>query len=319
VNAAGIALTGLLALAAPRLAAVLFDRRTSPRLAAALHLWALIAMGVAPVALSLCLARPDSLLRGAHCGALGHHGGVVSWMALGVAAAIVVWLSLVAIGTVRATRAADPSRFALGQPMSTDGGVSVYVLPVERPLAYAVGLRRPRVVVSQGLMALLSTEERRAALAHEVAHVRGGHPGLLFVGRVMTGAFGVLPPARRAFACLRRELEAVADDHAARTVGDPEVVARAIAKVSLAGATFAPTVALADEPDLAYRVERLLGRHPQSRTRGVVALAVTGVLAIGVVVSQCGALHPGALWAGVIACAALLGWIGLRPLRPLRV
>jgi hypothetical protein len=134
----------------------------------------------------------------------------------------------------------------------------------------------------------------------------------------MSQAFGVLPPARRSFSSLRRELEAVADDDAARAVGDPEVVARAIAKVGLAGPATAPTAALADEADLAYRVARLLGRYPESRTRAAVALTLMGVLVIGVVASQCGALHPGALWTGVVACSALFGWIGFRSLRSIR-
>ncbi len=315
MNAVGIALAGALALAAPGLAAVVSDRRTSPRVAAALHLWALILMAVAPIALLLCLAGPGSLVRGTCHGALEHHGHFLGWAALGVVGVILGWLARATAKTLRATLAADPRRLGVGKPTSTPDGVAVYLLPVERPVAFAVGLRRAQVVMSQGLMDLLSTEERRAAVAHEVAHVRGGHPSLLFIGRVMSQAFGVLPPARLSFASLRRELEAAADDEAARAVGDPEVVARAIAKVGLAGAEPVPTAALADEADLTYRVGRLLGRYPESKTRAAVALALTGVLAIGVVASQCGGLHPGTLWSGILACTALIGWIGLRPFR----
>lgn len=318
MNALGIALAGVLALGAPGLAAVVSDRRTSPRVAAAVHLWALIGIAVAPVALMVCLAGPRSMLRGACHGVLEHRGHLLAWAALAVAGAILVWLALAGSRTLRATRAADPRRLGAGQPTKTEGGVPVYVLPVERPVAFAVGLRRARVVVSQGLMDLLSEEERRAALAHEVAHVRGGHPALLLLGRVMAQAFGALPPVRRAFASLRRELEASADDQAVRAVGDPEVVASAIAKVGLAGAVPAPGAALADEEDLAYRVGRLLGRYPESRTRAAVALALTGLLVVAVVASQCGALHPGALWTGIAGCAALVAWTGLRPLRPSR-
>ncbi|MBI3648638.1 MAG: M56 family metallopeptidase [Actinobacteria bacterium] len=318
MNAAGIALVGALALAAPALGGVVSDRRASPRVAAALHLWALIGIAVAPIAFLLCLAGPGSLLRGTSHGAHEHDRQILAWVALGVVGAILGWLAVATVRTLRATLAVGPRRLSVGEPTATPEGVPVYILPVERPVAFAVGLRRARVVVSQGLMDLLSEEERRAAVAHEVAHVQGGHPGLLLVGHVMTQAFGVLPPARRAFASLRRELEAAADDHAARAVGDPEVVARAIAKVGLTSAAPAPSAALADEADLGYRVGRLLGRYPESRTRATVALALTGLLAIGVVAALCGALHPGALWTGVVACSALLGWIGLRPFRSVR-
>ena len=178
MNAAGIALAGALALAAPGLAAVVSDRRTSPRVAAALHLWALIGMAVAPIALLLCLAGPGSLLRGTCHGALVHHEHVLGWWAaLGAVGAILAWLSLAAISTFRATLAANPGRLGARGPSSTAGGVPVYVLPAERPVAFAVGLRRAKVVVSQGPIDLLSAEERRAAVAHEVAHIRGGPLG----------------------------------------------------------------------------------------------------------------------------------------------
>lgn len=318
MNALGIALAGVLALAAPGLAAAVSDRRTSPRVAAAVHLWALLGMAVAPVALMFCLAGPGSLFRWACNGVLDHRGHVLAWTALAVGGAILAWLALAAVRALRASRAADPGRWGTGLSIRAPGGVPVCVLPIERPVAYAVGLRRARIVVSQGLLDLLSEEERRATLAHEVAHVRGGHPSLLLLGRVMSLAFGALPPVQRACASLRRELEATADDHAVWAVGDPEVVASAIAKVGLAGAVPAPGAALADEADLAYRVGRLLGRYPESRSRAAVALAFTGLLAVAVVASQCGALHPGALWTGVTVCTALVGWTGLRPLRPIR-
>lgn len=312
-----IAIVGVLALSAPALAAWVVDRRSSPRATAVLHLLALIGMGFVPIALLLCLAGPGSVLRACH-GAFEHHAHLLRWIALGTAGAIIFRLAYTAGRALRATRAADPARWGLGLPSSTTGGVPLYFLPVEQPVAYAAGIRRGQIVISEGLVRLLTDEERRAALAHEVAHVRGGHPGLLFIGRVIAQAFGALPPARRAFASLRRELEAAADDEAAREVGDPQVVAGAIAKVGLAGAAPVPSAALAEEADVAYRVGRLLGHYPESKPRGVAALAFAGLLGAGLVASQCGALHPGALWTGVVACSALLGWIGLRPFRPVR-
>lgn len=312
-----IAGVGVLALSAPVLAARVVDRRSSPRAAAVLHLLALIGIGLVPIALLLCLAGPGSVLRACH-GAFEHHSHLLRWIALGTAGGIALWLVYTAGRTLRATRAADPGRSGFGAPTSTTGGVPFYLLPVEQPIAYASGIRRGQVVVSEGLVRILTDEERRAALAHEVAHVRGGHPGLLFIGRVVAQAFGALPPARRAFASLRRELEAAADDEAARAVGDPRVVATAIAKVGLAGAAGVADAALAEEADIAYRVGRLLGQYPRSRPRGVVALALAGLLAGGLVASQCAVLHPGALWTGVVACSAFVGWIGLRPFRHLR-
>jgi Zn-dependent protease with chaperone function len=309
MNAAGIALVALLAFAAPRLGAALADRRVSPRIAAALHLWALIGMAVAPLALLLCLADPGALVQGSCPGALGRRFPGLAWAALGAAAAIVARLLHATVRTVRATRAADPGPAGPGRAFPAEDGVRVHLLPVERPLAFAVGFRRGAVVVSRGLLAMLGEDLRRAALAHEAAHVREGHPALLLVARVVAGAFGGLPPVRRASASLRRELEAAADERAAAAVGDPGVVATAIAEVGRVRTAPGP-------PDVAYRVGRLLGAHPRSRVREVATLVLTGLLAVGVVASQCGALHAGALWTGLAACAVIVGWVGLRPLRP---
>lgn len=312
-----VAMVGVLALSAPALSARVVDRRSSPRATAVVHLLALIAMGVVPIAMLLCLGGSGSLLRACH-GTLEHHLHVLRWIALGAAGAMVWWLAYTAVRTLRATRAANPGRLRLGLATAISAGVPVYLIPVEQPVAYASGIRRGQVVVSEGLVRVLTDEERRAAVAHEVAHVRGGHPGLLFIGGVVARAFSPLPPAKRAFASLRRELEAAADDEAAIAVGDPETVARAIAKVGLAGAAPVPGAALAEEADLAYRVGRLLGHRPESRPRGVVALGLAGLLGTGLVASQCGALHPGALWTGVVACSVLVGWVGLRPFHPAR-
>ncbi|HXF72173.1 MAG TPA: hypothetical protein VNO79_06155, partial [Actinomycetota bacterium] len=74
-----IALAASLGLVAPTLAAVAIDRRTSPRLAAAVHLWALLALGASPAGLLACLAGPGVTAARA-CGALlDHPGRLAAW------------------------------------------------------------------------------------------------------------------------------------------------------------------------------------------------------------------------------------------------
>lgn len=306
-----IVLAGALALAAPLLARAP-DARRSPRVAAGVHLWALIGIGALPLALALCLAGPDAPVRTPCLGMPGHEDRLLAWAALGSGVVVVTALALAGVRTLRATRAAHPRR--LGQPCFTAEGVPVYVLPLDRPLAFAVGVR-PRIVLSRGLLDLLDADELRAVVAHELGHVRGGHLGALLVGRTVARVFGVLPPVRHASAALLRELEAAADDHAAHVVGDRDIVAAAIAKVALAGAPPSPG-GFAGGGDLAYRVERLLDPPPRSRGRQAMGVALVALLVLGTVVSQCGPLHAGLLWAGVASCA-LLGWVGSRPLRPL--
>ena len=65
-------------------------------------------------------------------------------------------------------------------------------------------------------------------LAHERAHVRGWHPALLSVGTVLSRAFPFIRPLRASADQLLVGLEMAADEAAARAVGDPLIVARAL-------------------------------------------------------------------------------------------
>ncbi|MFC5907865.1 M48 family metalloprotease, partial [Streptacidiphilus monticola] len=56
------------------------------------------------------------------------------------------------------------------------------VLPDARPDAYAVPAgRRSRIVVTEGMLAALDAREREVLLAHERAHLRGGHHRFLLL------------------------------------------------------------------------------------------------------------------------------------------
>lgn len=312
---AAIGLAAALALVAPLLAGAVSDRRATPRLAATVHLWALIGAAAAPTALLVCLGTPGDPVARACAGMLEHPHQALGWVGLALASLAVGALLVAGVRVLRVTRAMGLSRWLPDRPSIVVSGVPVHIVPAGQPIAFTAGLLRPRVVVSTGLLGLLDEEERMAILAHEVAHARAGHLPALFVGRVLARGLGWLPPVRRAAASLRRELEASADEAARRVVGDPKVVATALAKVALAGPAAPLGAAPAGGDDLAYRVHRLL--HGGRPTPGpeAAALAMLAALVVATVAAGCGALHAGALWAGVLGCSGL-GWVGLRPLRP---
>lgn len=127
----------------------------------------------------------------------------------------------------------------------------------DRPFALAAGIFRRRVVASDTLLRLVSADERRAVIVHERAHLRGWHPLLSLLGRSVARAFPFLPPAREAADQLLIGLEMSADEVAARSVGDPLVVARAIVRLAdLAQAPDAGSSIAATGVGL--RVQRLL-------------------------------------------------------------
>lgn len=141
--------------------------------------------------------------------------------------------------------------------------------------AFTVGLLRPCVVVSRGLLAGTSPDHRRVVLAHEDAHRRGRHPLILLVAETTARALP-LAPLRWASDALRFGLESLADDRAANVTEDRELVAEAVAGLALAAVGAGPGF----EGDEVRRVRRLLAPNRSSRLRGVVVVAALfGVLA----------------------------------------
>jgi hypothetical protein len=115
------------------------------------------------------------------------------------------------------------------------------VVPSGQVAAWCGGLRRPQVVVTTGLLGLLSPAEQRAVLAHEAAHVRLGHPPILLFGAVIGRSYRRLPPARLAWDRLRRDIEAAGDDQAAAAAAaGTGPLLSALAKVALAAAPRPP-------------------------------------------------------------------------------
>lgn len=117
-----------------------------------------------------------------------------------------------------------------GPPRSKDA--SVRVLDEQAPLAWTVPGRRSRLVLTAGLMDLLTDQQLLAVLAHERAHLSVRHDLLLVPFQAWATALPV-PGMRAARVAVRSLVEMQADDVAARTVG-PATVASAIAAVVLA-------------------------------------------------------------------------------------
>jgi Zn-dependent protease with chaperone function len=196
------------------------------------------------------------------------------------------------------------------------GGGTAWILPSGQAAAYCGGLRHPQVVVTSGLLSLLSPAEQDAVLAHEAAHIRLGHPRVLLAGAVIGRSYRWLPPARLAWDRLRRDIEAAADDEAAVVAGTRPLLS-ALAKVALA--TAPPAAApparpgFADPEDLRYRIRRLQ-EPPAHHARNTLGLGLAGAaLTAGLATAACLLLHTGAAWPGLIPCLAAFGYLGWRP------
>ncbi len=319
VLAAGIAV----ALAAARPPAA----RAAPRLGAATGVLTLAGIGLIPPLLLACaaaaLGTPTG--HGRHtaagaCVAVAGHAGPGQLALYGVAAALAARTVLLAARALRAARRAELRGLALAGavPRPLAGGGTAWIVPASQLAAYCAGLRHPRVIVSSGLLDLLTPAEQEAVLAHEVAHIRLGHPRVLLLGAVIASSYRWLPPARLAWTRLRRDLEAAADDEAAAEIGTGPLLS-ALAKVALAAASPAPAtgnpvpLAFAEPADLRYRVHRL--QQPPARgTRAALALPLAGaLLTFALAWAACQALHASSPWTALLPCLAAFGYLGWRP------
>jgi heat shock protein HtpX len=180
---------------------------------------------------------------------------------------------------------------AANMPMPT-----LYVTPDRQPNAFATG-RNPdhaAVAVTQGILDILSWEELRGVLAHEISHVGNRDiligsvaaavaMGITFVARMaMWGAmfgggrdddsnanplallaFSLLAPLAAAVIqmALSRSREYEADRTGARLIGDGEPLARALAKLEQGAKAFPMNVDPAQASK--YIVNPLTGRRVQ--------------------------------------------------------
>jgi hypothetical protein len=70
------------------------------------------------------------------------------------------------------------------------------VVPSRRPLAFCTGLLRPRIVVSDGLISLLSDFELLSVIAHERHHARRRDPLRRALSQAICDAFWFIPALR---------------------------------------------------------------------------------------------------------------------------
>lgn len=107
------------------------------------------------------------------------------------------------------------------------------IIPTDEPQAFVVGLFRPRIYATRGLLAGDSKHHFPAVLAHEEAHLRRRDPLRKFVANIGL-SLHVPALARRIEIAHERALEMAADEQAASVVGSRSAVASALVALAKA-------------------------------------------------------------------------------------
>jgi Zn-dependent protease with chaperone function len=306
-----VAITGLLLLAAPYLVHRVLGRRMAPRALAVAYLVASLAAAGAVLTLLVTLLvrlAPHEVARALGVGCLsGTSCSTILpaplqtglWL---VSASLLLYLVVrlavhVAGGFVASMRVQRWVRAQRTSPLSAPSGrlSSRCLIVIDRaePLAFSVGLLRPRIVLSRGLVEQVSASELDAILAHEAAHCRARDNLGLLAARVLGRSWRFIPGVGSAAGRFGRAAELAADESARRLTGDALLVAESVHHVACLisrGAAragrggFAPSAvsAFASEGGVTERVRALTSeprRVPRWRVVGaglvlVVALSV---------------------------------------------
>jgi len=149
--------------------------------------------------------------------------------------------------------------------------------------AFAVGGQQNTVVVTRGIIDLLSGDELSAVLAHEHAHLAARHHRWLTAAALVAQALPFVPLPRDAPALVGRLLEMDADELAA-TRHEPRVIASALVAVATSAVALAPerpsgAPQITGGADALARVQRLL-RPPAGLPAGRQALARAAIAAL---------------------------------------
>jgi len=169
-------------------------------------------------------------------------------------------LTLLAGGIVRAVRAQLRTSRALvtwladSAVVEAGKGVPVLRTSGDGPALTLAGVRAPKVLVSMATLSVLTPQELRTALEHEMAHVRA-HDNL----KRLLFRLAVFPEMKELEEAWSEQAELAADDAAVSSPGEALDLAAALIKVSRLGALQAEltTGLLHSSTALGLRVQRL--------------------------------------------------------------
>lgn len=204
-----------------------------------------------------------------------HHGGlsptddsltiVIINVAI-IAASLIATASVIsaaATTVIESKRERAHHRFGIRAAAAQMHPRGVTVLPSSVPAAYCLAGKPALIVVTSAAVEALTANQLDAVIAHERAHLRGHHHGLVAVAQTAARAFPFVPAMRAFERETARLVELLADDCASKK-HDRRVIAEAL--VALASQR-TPGLAAASTAAL-ERVNRLIHRSGETLSTG---------------------------------------------------
>ena len=243
----------------------------------------------------------------------------LGWLVL--ALLLVLWYAgrhLVLIGRLGDRRAVtDPDWTAMLATLHSEAGLQRQVrLTASQAITSPVALGSSEICLPLAALDELELTQRRAMLAHELAHLVRRDPQWLVLACVIERLFFFQPLNRLARRGIQESAEYLADEWAARRSGGVPL-ARCLVKVAEwieASPLGVPVAGMAEQrSQLSARVARLLerGDAPPSRGRVAAACSVAGLVATALFApGVAGLTHSGANVSGEAAGASLVATPG---------
>ena len=230
----------------------------APRAAVALLLLSSASVWLGSFAVAVQFAAQEPAGAWTACGVLWQQivTGQVDWWRI---VPLVAWFTLFPVRGAVALAAHELRLLRMARDLRRTGTAlpdasDVLVVSGLGTPAVALGLVRPRILIDQDFWQRATMPEREVVLAHERAHARGRHALVDAMTTLLIAPFRPLAAADEVYECVRRHLEALADDTAVRILGR-ETVGRAIGQVALEAF---PAAGLGATGACLWRVRRLL-------------------------------------------------------------
>ena len=119
----------------------------------------------------------------------------------------------------------------LGETCGLRRNPQLLLLPPGLSGAFAVGVKYPRILISEDLIDELEEDELAAILAHEVSHIHSSDVSVVFLAGLLRDMIAWNPVAHIAYRRLTSDREIEADRRAAAMTGSPLAVASGLLKM----------------------------------------------------------------------------------------